>query len=324
MTDSPPPLPRLPARPRDSHKGTFGTVIVVGGSTSDNSRMIGAPALSGLAALRAGAGLVRLVMPEPTLTAGLTLCPGATGVPIPTRDGDIEPHEAAAVLDRVSAAATGDSVCLAVGPGLGQSEGAKSLVLRAITQDQRPLVLDADGLNCLAAIPEFLRDFHAAAVLTPHPGEFKRLVAALGLKNDLGLATSREKAAEQLAQRLGRIVVLKGAGTVVSDGQRTWTNSTGHPCLATAGTGDVLTGLLAGLIAQFVPSPQIMLMKARVPKMPMPPGRPLDLFDAARIAVHVHGLAGELWAKKLDASAGLLAVDLADLLPVALESLRLL
>ena len=175
--------------------------------------------------------------------------------------------------------------------------------MRAIQHDDRPVVLDADALNCMAHMPDLFRDFHAAAVLTPHPGEFRRLCAGLGLKGDLGLDASRERACEQLAQRLGRIVVLKGAGTVVSDGLRTWTCSAGHPCLATAGTGDVLTGVIAGLISQFVP-------------------HTLDLFDAARVGVWVHATAGEQWAATHDASAGLLAMELADLVPGVMESLR--
>ena len=102
-------------------------------------------------------------------------------------------------------------------------------------------------------------------LLTPHPGEFRRLCAGLSLKGDLGLAESRERACESLAQRLGRIVVLKGAGTVVSDGHRTWTCPSGHPCMATGGTGDVLTGTIASLIAQLCPSVDQMAMRAKVP-----------------------------------------------------------
>jgi NAD(P)H-hydrate epimerase len=281
--------------------------------------MIGAPALTGLAALRTGCGLCKLAMPATLLPHGLTICPSATGVAIPTdQRGQIDPNDACAVVDRCA----DDATCLAVGPGLGASYGAEAAVLRAVQQDHVPLVLDADGLNCLCRIPEFKQDFRAAAVLTPHPGEFKRLVAALGLKDDLGLSKSRESAAQQLAQRLGAIVVLKGAGTVVTDGQRVWTNTVDHPCLATAGTGDVLTGIIASLIAQFVPTPQQMLFKAKVPKMPQPPGRPLDLFDAARVGVGIHGWCGAAWAGRRGADAGLVAADLTDLIPEAVHALR--
>ncbi len=312
-------LPLLPPRAKDAHKGTTGTVAVVGGTCAGGVRMIGAPALSGLAALRAGAGLVRLVMPRPILDYGLLQCPGATGLEVPCgNDGVIEPHDAAEVIDRVLSA----SSCVAIGPGLGTSPGSAALTLRAIQQEDRPIVLDADAINALSLIPEFMRDFHAAAVLTPHPGEFKRLVLSLGLKGDLGMATSRERACEQLAQRIGRVVVLKGAGTVVSDGLRTWTCGSGHPCLATAGTGDVLTGVVASVIAQYMMPTEQQMMRARFPQLSADRSRPLDLFDAARIAVQAHARAGEMWAERSHADAGLLATELTEFIPAALQELR--
>lgn len=321
IPDSSPPqdLPRLPRRATDAHKGTAGAVAIVGGSSTQGARMIGAPALAALGALRAGAGLARLVMPAPIIDAAITICPSATGLAILTSaDGDYEPHIAAEAVDRALESCS----CLAVGPGLGTSPGAVAAVIRAIQQEQRSLVLDADGLNALAAVPEFVRDFHAAAVLTPHPGEFRTLVAAMGMKGDLGLVQSRERACEQLAQRLGRIVVLKGRGTVVSDGQRTWTCPAGHPCLATAGTGDVLTGVIAAVIAQWVPSLDQLLLRGKFAQLPADPARPLDLFDAARLAVWAHARAGELWAARANAESGLLATELAGLIPAALEELR--
>ncbi len=321
-TTSPADLPRLPARPHDGHKGTFGTVAVIGGCCAGEARMVGAPALAATAALRAGAGLVKLLMPEPILTAGLTICPSATGVAlaVEAQSGEIVGHLAAQTIDHVLA--HGGASVLAIGPGMGVSDGSKAATLRVIQQEEVSLVIDADALNCIAAMPELFRDLHAAAVLTPHPGEFKRLCAGLGLKGDLGLAQSRERACEQLAQRLGRIVVLKGAGTVVSDGLRTWTCPSGHPALATGGTGDVLSGVIAGLIAQYCQPPQMMLLRAKAPTMPVDPARPLDLFDAARVGVWAHGAAGELWAKSHDASAGLLAMEVAELVPGVLEGLR--
>ncbi len=315
-------LPRLPARPREGHKGTFGTVAVIGGCCAGETRMVGAPALTATAALRSGAGLVKLLMPEPILTAGLTICASATGIPIAVDSvtGEIVPHHAAQIIDELLLHEGAD--VLAIGPGMGTSEGAKAATLRVIQQEQVAAVIDADALNCLAAMPELFRDFHAAAVLTPHPGEFKRLCAGLGLKGDLSLAQSRERACEQMAQRLGRIVVLKGVGTVVSDGLRTWTCPSGHPALATAGTGDVLSGIIAGLIAQCCEGPRAMHMRVKVPAMPKDPQRPLDLFDAARIGVWAHGAAGELWAATHHASGGLLAMEVAELVPAVLESLR--
>jgi NAD(P)H-hydrate epimerase len=282
--------------------------------------MIGAPALTATAALRAGAGLAQLAMPAPVLDAGLTICPSATGVPLPVDPDtrELVPHACAEALDAVLERAT----VLAVGPGLGRSAGARAITLRAIQQESLPAVLDADALNAMADTPDLFRDFHAAAVLTPHPGEFRRLCAGLGLKGDLGLASSRERACEGLAQRLGRVVVLKGHATVVSDGLRTWTCPAGHPCLATGGTGDVLTGVIAALVAQFCPTPDRMLMRAKVPQMPPDPERPLDLHDAARVGVWAHAAAGAAWAAARGASAGLLAMELTELVTAALEQLR--
>jgi len=240
---SPITFPALPIRDPAGHKGTFGTVAVLGGCALPETRMIGAPTLSALAALRVGAGLAKLVMPTPILDAGLVILPSATGRTIPTdHSGGIIPHEAACVVDAVIR----DCECLVIGPGLGRGDGPRAATLRAAQQEDVPVVIDADALNALSETPQISRDLHAQAVLTPHPGEFRRLCEGLGLKNHLGIANSREQAAEQLAQRLGCIVVLKGARTVVSSGVATWTNDFSDACLATAGTGDVLSGAIAG------------------------------------------------------------------------------
>jgi NAD(P)H-hydrate epimerase len=231
------------------------------------------------------------------------------------------PHEAAAVLDEVVDSCT----ALAIGPGLGTGIGAQALALRAVQQQDVTVVVDADAINALADVPELSRDFHAAAVLTPHPGEFRRLAGALRIGHDPAEESQRAAGAEALAQRLGCVVVLKGAGTVVSDGHRTWTCERGHACLATAGTGDVLTGVIAGLAAQFVRPVDPVLAKLPEPARralgaDAAPG--LDLFEAARAGVLAHALAGERWAAAHGASAGLLAPELAEFIPVCVESLR--
>ena len=316
------PLPDLPARDPAGHKGVFGTVAVVGGSASGGRRMVGAPALAALGALRGGAGLVRVVAPRPVLDAVLVIAPSATGVALPV-DGDdaIIAHEAAAVFDGVLA----DVDCLVVGPGLGADDGARSLALRAVQQDRTPVVVDADAINALSQVPELWRDFHAPAVLTPHPGEFRRMAGPLRINADPTTSAERLAGAEGMAQRLGCIVVLKGAGTVVSDGYRSWVCERGHACLATAGTGDVLAGLIGAIVSQFVPRPDPTVsalpdsLRARVPPDPR---RPLSLFDAACLAVQAHAIAGERWADSRRAQAGLLAAELADLLPDTLSSLR--
>lgn len=313
--------PRLPGRDARGHKGTFGTVVVVGGCASGAARMVGAPALTALGALRAGAGLVRLLCPEPVLQQAMSIAPSATGRALPVDEGgEVVAHDGAEALDEAVESAT----VLAIGPGLGEGRGSQALALRAVQQEAAPVVVDADALNCLARVPELTRDFRAPAVLTPHPGEFRRLAEPLRIRDDPTEEKQRPGAAEALAQRLGCIVVLKGAGTVVSDGHRTWVCPRGHPSMATAGTGDVLTGVIAGLAAQFVRPVDPLMAKlperARAALGGQPAG--LDLFDAARAGVLAHALAGERWAETRGASAGLLASELADLIPACVETLR--
>lgn len=298
------PLPALPPRPDDGHKGTFGTLVVVGGCCAGGVVMAGAPALAGRAALRAGAGLCRLLMPGPVLGLGLGILPSATGLDLPVDgEGAIVPHAAAEVLDRAVAGAT----ALVVGPGLGSGPGIESVALRLLSHAEIPIVADADAINAMARIPDVFREIRCPLILTPHPGEFRRLAESMRLTLDPTSRATRPDAAAALAQRLGCVVVLKGAGTIVSDGLRTWRCDRGHPCLATAGTGDVLAGLLAGLIAQHWDP-----LKARFGKSP-------SLYDLARIAVDAHARAGERWAER-HAPAGLLAQELADLLPEALAA----
>jgi ADP-dependent NAD(P)H-hydrate dehydratase len=312
-----PPPPSLPRRDARGHKGTFGTVVVIGGCAEREHRMIGAPVLAALGALRAGAGLARFLMPEPVLDHAIVICPAATGAGIPVDDkGRLLPHEVARAIDEHIAGVQ----CAIVGPGLGTGEGARTAALRCVQQEETPVVIDADALNCLAEIPELWRDFRAAAILTPHPGEYRRLAESLKIGADPVTEEGRSQAAELLAQRLGCVIVLKGAGTVVTDGQRTWTNPAADSVLATGGTGDVLSGIIAGLVAQFVASPAAFLPSARG-QMPRPAGRPLDLFDAARLGVHVHALAAAMWSKTHHAGAGMLPVELADCIPEAMAGM---
>ncbi|MEQ8850796.1 MAG: NAD(P)H-hydrate dehydratase [Phycisphaerales bacterium] len=309
MTDD--AAPSLPPRPDGGHKGVFGTVAVIGGAATHTTedaagvRMPGAPALTALAALRAGAGLARIVAPEPILNACLLIAPGATGVPLAVDDvGAPIPHLAAAAFDEVCDAAD----CLAVGPGLGRSAGAQTLVLRALASET-PVILDADGLNNLAAIPDAARDIHAPAILTPHPGEYRRLADAFGVD----VPPDDHDAAGALARRLGAIVVLKSSRTVVSDGLDDWTFDNPNPALGTAGSGDVLTGVIAALVARLFP---------RGPRIPGfdPPGA-FSLYNCARLGVRLHAEAGRLWAADHPARGGMLATDLVDRLPDAADNL---
>lgn len=303
------PLPSLPRRADGSHKGTFGTVAVVGGTCALGRVMVGAPALAALGALRSGAGLVTLVMPRPILPEAIGMAPSATGVAFQVDgQGDLVPELWAPVFDDV----VDNASAMVVGPGMGDGAEVADVALRAVQQEHLPVVVDADALNALAGIRDLFRDFRAPAVLTPHPGEFRRLAEAMRITADPTLPATRPTAAAELAQRLGCIVVLKGAGTVVSDGQRAWVCERGHPCMATAGTGDVLAGVIAGLAAQHSTPPLA---------GPQRPGR-LTLYDAARAAVQAHALAGERWASRRAATGGMLAGELADLLPEVIEGLR--
>ncbi len=295
-------LPSLPPRPLDGHKGTFGTVCVLGGQANAPHVMIGGPAFTATAALRAGAGLAVLAVPAPLVPAALTIAPSATGLALPTdADGNLVPSLVAALLDTHLPKYD----CLAVGPGLGEGPAQQQIVMRLVGGEQPAMVIDADALNALAGVAQFQRDFRVPAVLTPHPGEYVRLARALGIEDDPVSPAARPGAAESLAQRLGCVVVIKGAGTVVSDGLNTWTNTTGNPALATAGTGDVLTGVIAGLVAQYASGR----------------GGPLSLYDCARLGVYTHGLAADRWRDD-HADASLLADDLLRYLPDALATLR--
>lgn len=297
----------IPARAADGHKGTFGTVLVVGGQAADGRVMIGGPAFSARAALRSGCGLAVLAMPESILAAGLTIAPGATGIALPLdAHGALDASAAAESIDRYAQKAH----AIAIGPGLGADVPQQQLVIRLLAQSEAPIILDADGLNALAAIPDFQLDIAAPLIVTPHPGEFRRLAESLSIKGDPTDDEQRPDLAAHLAQRLGAVVVLKGARTVVTDGHRVHVSTAGNACLATAGTGDVLTGIIAGLAAQFV---------RLTPVGPLPAG--LDVFECAAAAVDVHGRAADHWAER-NGDSGMTAEDLIEELPAVIREHR--
>ncbi|HVZ94623.1 MAG TPA: NAD(P)H-hydrate dehydratase [Phycisphaerales bacterium] len=314
--------PRLPARDPRGHKGTFGAVAVVGGCAHepderglDGLRMLGGPCFSAVAALRSGCGLARLAVPRTLVDHALAVAPGATGLAMAVDEaGRLVGHLGAAVIDGL----VKQSNALIVGPGMGTSEGAEAVVIRAAGQDQTPLVLDADGLNNLAGIAEFWRDFRAAAVLTPHPGEFARLAKALSIGADAKNERERAAGADELARKLGCVVVLKGASTIVTDGHRAWTHDHPNPALGTAGTGDVLSGVIGGLIAQHHRKPVI--AGERTVTSEKLGG--LSLFDCARAGVAAHSEAARRWTERMKVSGGLLATDLLEEIPAAVEQLR--
>lgn len=318
--------PALPVRPLDGHKGMFGTVAVVGGSYEEGVVMAGAPALAALGALRAGAGLAKMAVPEPLVGVCLGMAPGATAVGMPVREHEgvvqLVPHLATAAVDRVSSAEA-----MVIGPGLGTGAGAQSAVLRAIVQRTAHVVADADALNVLAMLGGLGQDLRASVILTPHPGEFKRLAEALRLEHRLHTAAGRGEAAAGLARRLGCVVVLKGRGTVVTDGLRSYVCPGGGPWLATGGTGDVLAGVIAGIVAQHVlAAPRAELYTLASMRSgrtaPVSAERPLDLFQAACAGVCAHAAAGDAWRAQSGCTGGMLATDLLAEIPAAVESMR--
>ncbi len=301
-------LPALPARDPDGHKGTFGTVLVVGGHCDGAEVMLGGPALTALAALRTGCGLAWLALPRPILASALEVAPEATGIALPVDENDaIRPSAAAEAIDQRLPRVR----CCAVGPGLGTSEGAVQLVMRLVANSPVPLVIDADALNALSSCASFDLDVRAPAILTPHPGEQDRLARALALPvlPVSPTAVEQRTAATRLAARLGCVVVLKGSITTVADALEVHQLHAGNAALATGGSGDVLTGIIASVVAQFHKP------------LAEPSTASLRLLDCARVGVALHGLAARRWTVG-HGNAGLLARDLVDALPATLESVR--
>jgi NAD(P)H-hydrate epimerase len=275
-------VPKLKPRKPDAHKGDFGRVCIVAGSLG----MSGAAALAGRSALRAGAGLVRVATPKSVLPIVAAIEPSFTTIPLAEDGaGRISAKAINAALD-----AAGENDCLAFGPGIGVSGALRAVLETLLGQERLKLIVDADGLNNLALIKDWPAKTKASLVITPHPGEMKRLWSGLFREP---LPPERQNQAAQLAQRSKTVVVLKGAGTVVTDGQKVYVNKTGNPGMATAGSGDVLTGVMTALL-----------------------GQGLSSFDAAVLAVYIHGLAGDIAAEKTG-QISLIATDIIHSLPDA-------
>lgn len=274
-------VPHLPPRPLDSNKGTFGRVLIVAGSCG----MSGAAVLCASAALRGGAGLVRLAVPEGILTIVAASNPCYTTAPLPQ---DEHGRLSAAALPELLELVRGNGVA-ALGPGLGQSAAIGDTIVSILEQTATPLVLDADALNVVVGRLGALHKHRGPVVLTPHPGEFARLVGC----DIAAVQAHRQELAAGFARTHGVVVVLKGYGTVVTDGRRVYVNTTGNPGMASGGTGDVLCGLIAALL-----------------------GQQLETFAAAQLGVYLHGRAGDL-ARQQIGEVSLIATDLLDFLPQA-------
>ena len=265
-------LARLRERPQDGHKGTFGTVLVIGGSFG----MSGAAALCAMAALRTGAGLVKTAVPERLVPIVSTLGLEFTTAPLPeSPDGTIS----GSAEEKLFTLAQNADIA-AIGPGLGRSKDLDRLMLRLWERLPLPAIFDADALNALSEYSSRndgkLPPHANLRLVTPHPGEFARLCPDAPAQSP---KLQRERAV-RFAKENETVTILKGAGTQISDGTHSFRNPTGNPGMATGGSGDVLTGILAAVCAQ--------MFRLGVSSR-----------DAARLGVWIHGKAGDLAAAEL-------------------------
>lgn len=276
-------VPTLPKRRADGHKGLYGSILVVAGGRG----MAGAAALAGASALRSGAGLVRVACPAEIQPTVASFEPSYMTFPLKNDDdGFLSFVPTRNALEKLLP----DADVLAIGPGLGQSDGLRQLIRWVIESVDIPTVLDADGLNALAGQTEILRHLKRPLVITPHPGEFARLSQT----STEAIQADREgRAADFASLAEPLVVVLKGKGSIVTDGRRLYVNATGNPGMASGGVGDVLTGVIAALIGQKLPA-----------------------FEAAQLGVYVHGLAGDI-ARDQNGEVGMISGDVVDALPDA-------
>ena len=295
LTSVPADLPRFPPRDRHTSKRDYGRVLVVGGAAG----MAGAPALSALAALRSGAGLVELVVPDSVvaIAAGFDPCVMTRGLAADA-DGGFSNAALATILERAAGA---DAV--AVGPGIGRSAATQQIVLALWEQLRQPAVFDADALWALAQVDRERLARHAGPrVLTPHAGEMQRLLGRQSPGEGVpGARAMLEAAAAALAEAIDAVIVLKGPATCIVGAGQLVHNETGNPGMATAGAGDVLTGVVAALLCQWIG------------------GALLEPRAAARLAAWVHGHAGDIAAQRFG-EISLIARDILEVLPEAFKA----
>ena len=283
-------LPELPLRFDVSHKGTYGNLLIIGGSRG----MSGAPALAGLAALRSGVGLVTVAVPAGIQSTVSRYNPSYMTWGLPENEaGTLQLSDCEFIRDRLK-----QTTALAVGPGLGQSAPLPSFVKSLYLSIPLPVILDADALNALADLSDFpqfssTEEETSSRLLTPHPGEFSRLI-------DVSISEiqqDREQYAANFAKNNRVVLVLKGNRSIITDGTKIAINQTGNHGMAKGGSGDVLTGLLGGLLAQG-----------------------MNAFEAAQLGVHLHGLAGDLAVERISAY-GMTPTDQIQFLPMAWNEL---
>lgn len=271
-------LELLPNRRLDAHKGDFGKILLLSGSVG----YTGAPVLSALGALRTGAGLVFLGVPESIYQIVAMKLIEPIVFPLPQQDGMLSLEALPRILEKASSM---DAVL--IGPGLGCSDATEEIVCQVLSVYPGPVVLDADGINLVGKHKDILRGRTSPTILTPHAGEFQRLA---GQKPE-----NRLDSAVEAAEDLGVILVLKGHETVITDGISAYLNPTGNPGMAVGGSGDVLAGMIVSLLGQGIP--------------------PLE---AAACGAWLHGAAGDLCAKELG-QYGMLPTDMVQVLPRLLK-----
>ena len=267
----------LPDRDKKAHKGDFGKILLLCGSRG----FTGAAYLAAMGALRSGAGLVFLGVPESIYGIEAVKLNEPVVFPLPDEGGKLSEEAIPEILERLP-----QMDAMLIGPGLGQSDGTLAVVKAVLENAQCPVVLDADGINLIAQHKDILRGRTNPTVLTPHAGEFARL----GGKSD-----DRVAAAEAMARELGCILLLKGHRTVITDGENTYINLTGNPGMAVGGSGDVLAGIITALLGQGI-----------VP------------LEAAACGAWLHGAAGDTCAEEMG-QYGMLPTDMLHVLPRLLK-----
>ena len=266
-------LSALPDRDENAHKGDFGKILLLCGSEG----FTGAAALAAMGALRCGAGLVYLGVPRSIYAIEAVKLTEPIVFPLPEQDGKLSRDALPGILGMLDSM---DAVL--IGPGLGQSEGTRTVIQAVLEEAKCPVVLDADGINGICRHRDILRERHYPTILTPHAGEFQRLGGEIG--------GDRLTSAQRFAREYGCILLLKGHHTVITDGTESYVNQTGNPGMAVGGSGDVLAGMIAGLL-----------------------GQGLSPLNAAACGAWLHGAAGDLCAEKMGQYA-MLPTDMLEVL----------
>lgn len=278
----------LKKREKDAHKRDYGHIFVLAGSRG----LTGAAALCANAGLRSGAGLVTLGIPSSlNLAMEAKLTEVMTAPLAETEKGTVSLRAEREILRRID-----NSDVAVLGPGLSDNIETKKLICSLVVKIKKNMVLDADALNALSENMAILKEIRSRYIITPHLGEMARLVK----RSTDYIRKNRKNIVTEFSKRYGAVVVLKGPETMVAEKRaaKLYINKSGNPGMATAGSGDVLTGVIAGFLAQG-----------------------LEPFDAARLAVYIHGLAGDMAAEE-KGEVGLIASDILNKIPYAIKSVQ--